>query len=184
MNNKGFTLVEMLAVVVILGIVMGIATNGVINYINTSKKKSEDVFISKLESAIVAYIDLNKASINDGGITGIDFKKCKKSGDDSSDNCSQSSALEIGKFRVNQVVDKGLISGDKIINPKNKKSCFSNDKNPYVRVFKDSDYVYYYYVDLTGSNTLCDISSDNSVITNFPSKLCSSIKNIDTSINC
>ena len=41
MNNKGFTLVEVLAVIVILGLVALIATPGVMNYINSGKTISK-----------------------------------------------------------------------------------------------------------------------------------------------
>lgn len=40
LNNKGFTLVELLAVVVILAIVMGIAASSVLNSINNSRKST------------------------------------------------------------------------------------------------------------------------------------------------
>ena len=40
LNNKGFTLVELLAVVVILAIVMGISANAVLTSINNSRKSS------------------------------------------------------------------------------------------------------------------------------------------------
>jgi len=39
-NNKGFTLVELLAVIVVLGIVLTIAVPGVTKLINKSKKNS------------------------------------------------------------------------------------------------------------------------------------------------
>ena len=47
MNNKGFTLVELLATIVILGVVMGIATYGVLSAINNSKLKSENCSLKK-----------------------------------------------------------------------------------------------------------------------------------------
>lgn len=40
LNNKGFTLVELLAVVVILAIVMGIAASSVLNSINNSRRST------------------------------------------------------------------------------------------------------------------------------------------------
>lgn len=40
LNNKGFTLVELLAVVVILAVVMGIAANSVLSSMNNSRKGS------------------------------------------------------------------------------------------------------------------------------------------------
>lgn len=48
LNNKGFTLVEVLAVVVILGLIGGIAVNGVLSSINTSKDTSYNIMISDI----------------------------------------------------------------------------------------------------------------------------------------
>ena len=39
-NNKGFTLLEMIAVIVILGIIVVISGVSVINYIDDSKQKT------------------------------------------------------------------------------------------------------------------------------------------------
>ena len=77
MGNKGFTLIEMLAVVLILSIIMGIATNGVISYINTSKIKSEKIFVDKIANYIDSYIVLYGSSMNTIG-NEYTFKKCKK----------------------------------------------------------------------------------------------------------
>lgn len=63
MNRKGFTLIELLATIVILGIVGGIATYGVINTINTSKLKSEKIFVDKLSNLIDDYLDLYSSEL-------------------------------------------------------------------------------------------------------------------------
>ena len=50
-NNKGFTLVELLAVIVVLALIIGIAVPNAINLSNKSKKK---MYISKVEMIIKA----------------------------------------------------------------------------------------------------------------------------------
>lgn len=182
MNNRGFTLVEMLAVIVILGIVLGIASNGVISYINTSKVKSEKVFVDKVAGYIESYISLNGSSMNKKNLE-YKFDKCndlERSGDDL--NCKDSyevSAWELDGFDLDKIVDAGLVEKDDLINPANKSKCLDGDSNPRVRVFKDNEYVYYYYVDLSLGNTSCDISSENGIIRNIPDDLWGKISDIN-----
>lgn len=178
MNNKGFTLVEMLAVVVVLAIVMGIATNSVISYIDTSKKKSEKIFVDKIDNAIEGYIDLYKGNIVSSTepllIKNVTFQKCRVN----SSNCKDSSVNEVGTFEFRKVLEEGFLDSSSLINPKNKKKCnFDNNK---VRVFRDSEFVYYYYFDT--SSLGCDI--ENKVITNIPSNLCSELFNKDSNLIC
>ena len=58
-NRKGFTLVELLAVIVILGLLMAIAIPSVTKYITESRKKT-------LSASIHAYIDAVITQVNDG----------------------------------------------------------------------------------------------------------------------
>ena len=58
-NKKGFTLVELLAVIVILGLLMAIAIPSVTKYITESRKKT-------LSASIHAYIDAVITQVNDG----------------------------------------------------------------------------------------------------------------------
>lgn len=55
MNKKGFTLVELLAVIVVLSIVIGLATKSVISIRNNSLEKLLDTKINDLEGAAVIY---------------------------------------------------------------------------------------------------------------------------------
>ena len=48
LNNKGFTLVEVLAVIVILGVIGGIATSSVLSSINTSKESSYKLMVNNI----------------------------------------------------------------------------------------------------------------------------------------
>ena len=191
MNNKGFTLVEMLSVVVILGIVMGIATNGVLSYIETSKKKSEKIFVDKIENAVKSYISLNGSGIsNKTGKSPIAFTKCKRVISDGS-SCNNndkvnSTAYALNGFELSMITDRAnganLVRKDSMVNPKNKEKCFVGTDDPGVRLFKDSEKVYYYYVDL--SELSCDISDENKIITNIPKNLCSKLKVLDGSLKC
>lgn len=185
MNNKGFTLVEMLAVVVILGIIMGIATISVLNVIETSKKRSEKVFVDKVGNLVESYISLEGSKLKVSDDKDISFNKCKRVVDDG--NCSgdlviNSSALELVGFNLSKITDNNLIEKGDMVNPRNKDKCLNNGSDTLVRVFKDSEKVYYYYADL--SSLSCDISSEYAIITNIPKNLCSALRNIDSTLKC
>ena len=55
MNRKGFTLVELLATLVVLAIVMSIGTYSIINIINNSKEKTYELLISHIKDSSEVY---------------------------------------------------------------------------------------------------------------------------------
>ncbi len=74
MNNKGFTLIEVLAVIAIIAILGLIAVPGVLNSINNSKDESYRIMISNIKTAsqtLYEEIDYVKGSIYQYNTNGI-----------------------------------------------------------------------------------------------------------------
>ena len=142
--------------------------------INNSKKKSEEIFVGKFKDAIIEYLDLKGYTMNvmPGGVRIDDFKKCKTSNCDYNNEATydEVTVVELNNLRVNDLIVEKILAKSSIVNPRNKKECF-NGKNPSIRVFEDEDSVYYFYVDLSGSNTTCEISNENAIISTLPDAL-------------
>ena len=64
MNRKGFTLVELLATIVVLAIVVGISVPSVTGIIRKSKEKSEMAFIETIKDAMDVYISSSARTLN------------------------------------------------------------------------------------------------------------------------
>ena len=164
MNNKGFTLVELLAVIVIIAVLGSIATYGVINAIKVSKDKAEDAFLNELGKTIETYISFNTPSKKN--IDGINFtKKIISTGGltNSYYVSSSSTAWEMNGMKLQDLLEYS--DNNKFVNPKNSdKEC--NLENE-VTVFMDSDYVYYYYVDFDEM----DCVSDGKIVNTLPKEL-------------
>ena len=166
-NNKGFTLIELLATLVILSLVLGISVYGVMGVINNSKSRGEKLFVESLGKAIDGYISLKGTSLRQSG-SAYTFDKKNNIG-----NSTYGVSLYLlkksdeGSIYILDLVNEGLVDQAKLINPKNKKQCFDTSHNPEVNIYQDSDYVYYYYVDL--ESNLCDLESEHLVINTLPS---------------
>jgi len=59
-NKKGFTLVELLAVIIILGLIIAIAVPSVNKYLKTSKEKAYNLQISNMLKEVESYANINK----------------------------------------------------------------------------------------------------------------------------
>ena len=191
MNRKGFTLIELLATILILGIVGGIATYGVINTINTSKLKSEKMFVDKLSNLIDDYLDLYSKELTPTNET-VKFGKCKVDecseedyyfDDDVVENSKayQVTATKMTSIHISNLVDKKMITYEELKNPKNKQQCFGtifgDTYNPEIVIYKDEEFVYHYYFDLSDNRTNCDITYENALIDNMPKNLIENLKN-------
>lgn len=79
MKNKGFTLVELLAVIVILSLVITIGTFSVMKIRNNSLKKIVDTKVNDLEASAIVYgqeePDILDSKCN---IDGVEYSFCKK----------------------------------------------------------------------------------------------------------
>ena len=131
MNRKGFTLTELLAVIVILGIILTIAIPSLINVYKDSKLKTEGIFAERLSENIDSYIKLNSSDI---GFSTDGTATKEEEGETYTVNISK------GTITVQSIIDDNLISIDDYINPGNKEvSCSTTAE---IEVYKDSEYVY------------------------------------------
>lgn len=74
MNKKGFTLVELLATIIIIAVVAGITIPVALGTINKSKKKQEELLVSNIKNAVISFVSecaVNRQSfcgeISEGG---------------------------------------------------------------------------------------------------------------------
>ena len=172
MNNKGFTLVELLAVIVILAVLGGIATYGVINAINTSKDKAEDAFLNEIGKQIEMYIDLNSFSIAPDSPE-YNFSKVITSNiEEDGPNTRPVSAWEFTKgdtrLTLRDILENGYSDKSKFENPNNNKECNINNE---VIIFRDTDSVYYYYVDFNDDKSEEDCVVNGKIINTLPKEL-------------
>ena len=77
MNKKGFTLVELLAVIVIMALIMGLAFPAVTGMINSSNQKKYEAYEKSMTEYAKAYFDetntvIGLTTLKDKGLTGIE----------------------------------------------------------------------------------------------------------------
>ena len=66
LNKKGFTLVELLVVIVILGVIMAIAIPSITSSVERSKDKQKEQIIKLIVSAGELYVDKHKNTVKTG----------------------------------------------------------------------------------------------------------------------
>ena len=145
MNRKGFTLVEVLVVIVVLGIVLLIAGPTLLNVYEDSKIKSEEIFTKRLSQSIDGYIKLNSSDIS-------------FTSDGTANKTEEGTSYQVdiykGTITVQNIINDNLLSIEDYINAGNKGvSCSTSAE---IEVYKDSDYVYCYKVKKESLDCLTD----------------------------
>lgn len=142
MNRKGFTLIEVLAVIVILAILLVFTAPYIITTYEDSKLKSEEIFLERLSQSIDSYVKLYSSDSSEMTFS-EDGRAGKKHNSTETGNEGETSyQVDIYKSEVSvkKIIDKNIITENKYINPGNKEvSCNQYAK---IEIYKDSDYVY------------------------------------------
>lgn len=109
-NNKGFTLIELIATIVILALVMGISTYSISAIIKNSKEKNYELLINNIKDAAENYYQECKYSNNTGIVCSRD--------DEGKLITKLESLVTYGYLKSN---DTDSSSSQKIVNPKDNK---------------------------------------------------------------
>ena len=139
LNNKGFTLVEVLATLVILGIIATITTSVGMEVYNSSKVKAEGLFIKQLNKVIDDYIAQNGRMLDkrNGGTLrkeGIDGREI---------NVAYYKRYKSGTTWVKfaDIINERIIKTNDFVNPYDSSKC---DVNSSIEIYDDADGVFYY----------------------------------------
>ena len=105
MNNKGFTLVEILAVIVIIALLGILITPGILNVINNSKNASNEILYSNIRtSAIEMYEEIEYMKIT--------FNKYTSAGKQTDEvSIIESNSTKYIEINIQTLVNNGFLSG-------------------------------------------------------------------------
>lgn len=165
MNNKGFTLVELVATLVILGLVVGLGLHTLGFNMGKAKEKTEEVFVDTLRDAVDMYLSSEKGILTIGNE--CDKKISKK-------HNTYTEVYEVTDvITFDDVINSSYkpISISDFVNPANKDvvgkyNCKTSAK---IKVYRDEDYVYYYSINKSELGCLNNIGGDyDTVISNLP----------------
>ncbi len=138
MNHKGFTLVELLAVIVLLGIIITITGTGVMTANKTAREKIYKNKISNIEDAAILYAQDNKTKFSN--------ETCII---DSVTNCKENSVCYCYKdeISVSVLINEGYIKGDNdsnlIIDPRDEKKDLNDCK---IKIYKKYNKIYSFVI--------------------------------------
>ena len=147
LNNKGFTLIEVLAILVIISVLLGIAIPSVISSINNSKKASYKILVSNIvtgsiqlyEEVLYGNSEISGYSINENGteIT-TTLQDLVNNGYLRGSNLKE----EVTKVIINPVTNKNIGSCEIIIkrDNSNNKVTYTVNSNGGVDCPTDEDY--------------------------------------------
>ena len=155
MNKKGFTLVELVATIAILGIVMSIAIYAASGGFSEAKNKTEDIFVKTLEDALNVYTDSDAKRLTFSQTSACSI--VKRFGNS---NVYKNSTSITFEDVINS--DYKPLTAAEMVNPANETKC---NLNAPVYIYVDDDYVYYYRVEKSALGCL----TGEGYITNLPS---------------
>ena len=145
LNKKGFTLIEVLMVISILGVILAIAIPSGYNYYETSKNKTEQIFIGKLNRVVDDYITLKASSFTLDKTKNWDVKKCSIAGESDAD-CKVVKTYKVtDEVKFDNIIKEQLISESDFISPKTNIKC---DKDSLIEIYQDEDLVNYFRYNL------------------------------------
>ena len=140
MNNKGFTLVELLATIMILALIAGISMISYSGYLNRSKDKTEEIFKKNISDYIDAFITSNTNNFSDNTLVGSNVYSQKYNNH---------------TITFQDLIDSNIINAKDLKNNTNNKVCSTNTN---ITIYRDNNYVYCFIVYLNYLD-----SSDNEV---------------------
>lgn len=164
MNKKGFTLVELLAVIVVLGIITGITVISVNSFYGKTKEKTEDVFISTITDALDMYLTTEAPKLTT-------YENCSNKLKKSN---GKEALVKYAEISMQAIIDSNYhpLTKSDLVNPANKEvDCYTNLSDIKIRIYRDEDYVYYYSLNNYSNeeyNFQCLIKNENKIITNLP----------------
>lgn len=140
-NNKGFTLIEMIAAIAVLAIVSTVTIISVTNSFQKSKEKSEETFKKQLEGYIYDYISMygSKLKFDNGN----KYDKCYSDETPCPDITLKKAIRDtdnVENLDMNIKFISDMFANKNIVNPNTKKEC--NEKNTILTIYRDSDFVY------------------------------------------
>ncbi|MBQ3021034.1 MAG: prepilin-type N-terminal cleavage/methylation domain-containing protein [Bacilli bacterium] len=142
MNKKGFTLVEILSVIVLISLLLGLGIPGVMKISENMKKKSLNTKIKLIEEAGVFWGQDNKTLLQS-------ITDCEIDDSGAESNCYK---ISISSLISEDYLDKENNSNS-YMNPVNNKDL-AIDENCKVHVYKKNNRVYAYFGKKSCANSI------------------------------
>ena len=153
MNRKGYTFIELLGVIVLLGIVLVISIPSITGALKGSRVKSEEVFLDKLSDTIDSYVTMNS---NELAFTYI------KDGNKTDNRGSNTVKIYRAKINNSEITMQNIINNGLITVSDFKDPAFGDECNESatVEIYRDSDYIYCHRIEVEDLDCLSDDYKD------------------------